>query len=88
MTSQDGRYLRLKNITIDLQFAGFLAKKDKSLKWAHIYVTGTDLETTRIKDGWDPEQKPEKMDGGKYKEISGVKRYPFTRNLHLVPTTF
>ena len=81
LTSQDGRYLRLKNITIGYNLPASWLKKTKVLSGARIYVTGTDLwETTRIKDGWDPEAEAGKMDGGKYKEISGVKRYPFTRN--------
>lgn len=72
LTSQDGRYLRLKNITLGYTFADKLIKKTRVLQGARLYVTGTDLwETTKIKDGWDPEAA---------RDASGVKRYPFTRN--------
>ncbi|MBQ8673912.1 MAG: TonB-dependent receptor [Bacteroides sp.] len=72
LTAQDGRYLRLKNITIGYTFPAKLLKKTGFLQSARIYATGTDLwETTRIKDGWDPEAA---------RDASGVKRYPFTRN--------
>lgn len=72
LTAQDARYLRLKNITIGYTFPAKLLKKTGFLQSARIYATGTDLwETTRIKDGWDPEAA---------RDASGVKRYPFTRN--------
>lgn len=72
LTAQDGRYLRLKNITLGYTFPARLLQKIKFLQSARIYATGTDLwETTKIKDGWDPEAT---------RDASGVKRYPFTRN--------
>ena len=72
LTSQDGRYIRLKNITFGYTFTNKLLKKIKILQGAHIYITGTDLwEFTKIKDGWDPEAA---------REATGLKRYPFTRN--------
>lgn len=73
LTAQDGRYLRLKNVTIGYTFPAALLKKTGVLQGARIYATGTDLwETTRIKDGWDPEAAAQ--------DQKGVKRYPFTRN--------
>ncbi len=72
LTAQDGRYLRLKNITIGYNFPKKWLDKTKVIQGARVYATGTDLwETTKIKDGWDPEAA---------RSASGVKRYPFTRN--------
>lgn len=72
LTSQNGSYLRLKNITIGYTFSPALLAKTKVFQGARIYVTGTDLwETTDIEDGWDPEAA---------REVTGLKRYPFTRN--------
>ena len=73
LTSQDGRYLRLKNLTIGYTFTDKLLQKIKFLQGARIYATGTDLwEYTKIKDGWDPEAA---------RDATGLKRYPFTRNI-------
>ncbi len=72
LTTQDGRYLRLKNVTLGYTFNGDLLKKTKAIQGARIYITAADLwETTKIKDGWDPEA---------VRDATGVKRYPFTRN--------
>ena len=72
LTSQDGRYLRLKNVTIGYTFPQQLLKKTAVLQGLRLYITSTDLwETSRIKDGWDPEAR---------RDASGVGRYPFTRN--------
>lgn len=72
LTAQDGRYLRLKNITLGYTVPKNLLSKTKAIEGARIYITGADLwETTKIKDGWDPEA---------VRDVSGVKRYPFTRN--------
>ena len=55
---------------------GFLAKwleKTKFLTYARVYVTGSDLwETSKIRDGWDPEAS---------REVTAYGRYPFTRNV-------
>lgn len=38
-----------------------------------VYVTGSDLwETSKIRDGWDPEAS---------REVTAYGRYPFTRNV-------
>lgn len=80
LTAQDGRYLRLKNVTIGYTFPTSQLKKTKVLQGARIYVTGTDLwETTKIKDGWDPEAEA-RNSSNTSQAASGVKRYPFTRN--------
>ncbi len=72
LTSQDGRYLRLKNVTIGYTLPDKLLKKTGFIQGARVYATGTDLwETSKIKDGWDPEAA---------RQVSGTKRYPFTRN--------
>ena len=72
MTSQDARYLRLKNVTVGYTFPKSLIQKTHVLNNARLYFTGTDLwETTKIKDGWDPEAP---------RSASGTSRYPFTRN--------
>ncbi|WP_444104096.1 SusC/RagA family TonB-linked outer membrane protein [Bacteroides sp.] len=78
LTAQDGRYLRLKNLTIGYTFPKELLQETKYLQAARVYITGTDLwETTRIKDGWDPEAQAWDGEG---RPASGLKRYPFTRN--------
>ena len=72
LTAQDGRYLRLKNITIGYTFPKTLLNKIGFIEGLRVYFTGTDLfETTKIQDGWDPESKIAK---------SGTALYPFTRN--------
>lgn len=72
LTAQDGRYLRLKNITLGYTFPKSLLKATRVIEALRVYVTGSDLwETTKISDGWDPESKIAK---------SGTSLYPFTRN--------
>lgn len=72
LTAQDGRYLRLKNITIGYSFPKKWLQPLRIIEALRVYITGTDLwETTRIKDGWDPESKI---------ATSGTSLYPFTRN--------
>lgn len=72
LTAQDGRYLRLKNITVGYTFPKNLLNKLGFIESLRIYYTGADLwETTKIEDGWDPESKIAK---------SGTSLYPFTRN--------
>ena len=72
LTAQDARYLRLKNVTIGYTLPENLVRQTRVLQGIRIYFTGTDLwETTKIKDGWDPEAP---------RTASGTSRYPFTRN--------
>ena len=72
LTAQDGRYIRLKNLTIGYNLPAQVLRKIGFLTAARIYFTGEDLwESTKITDGWDPEAK---------RDASGVGRYPFTRN--------
>lgn len=72
LTAQDGRYIRLKNITVGYSFPAAVLKKVGFVNAARVYFTGEDLwESTKISDGWDPEAK---------RSASGVGRYPFTRN--------
>ena len=72
LTAQDGRYLRLKNITVGYTFPKKWLQATRVIDSLRIYFTGADLwETTKIEDGWDPESKIAK---------NGVSLYPFTRN--------
>ena len=71
-TAQDARYLRLKNLTVGYTIPQKWVKQTHILEGVRVYFTGTDLwETTKIKDGWDPEAS---------RSASGTQRYPFTRN--------
>lgn len=72
LTAQDARYIRLKNVTVGYNFPKSLLQKIGFIEAARVYFTGEDLwESTKIKDGWDPEAKL---------NPAGVQRYPFTRN--------
>ena len=72
ITAQDGRYLRLKNVTVGYNIPEAALKKVRFISGCRIYFTGEDLwEYTLITDGWDPEAK---------RNPSGTGRYPFTRN--------
>lgn len=72
LTAQDGRYIRLKNLTIGYNLPAQVLKKIGFVNAVRIYFTGEDLwESTKISDGWDPEAK---------RNASGTQRYPFTRN--------
>ena len=62
----------MKNVTIGYTFDNNLLKRQNVVENVRLYITGADLwETTKIKDGWDPEAK---------RDASGTQRYPFTRN--------
>jgi len=72
LTAQDGRYIRLKEITVGYTLPPSALKALKVVQSARVYFTGADLwESTKITDGWDPEAK---------RSVSGTSRYPFTRN--------
>lgn len=79
LTAQDGRYLRLKNITIGYTFPQKLLKSIGFINGLRLYITGTDLwETTKIGDGWDPESSVN-VSSGKI-TMGGSRLYPFNRN--------
>ena len=62
----------MKNITLGYTLDNKSLNTD-AIQNLRIYITGADLwEHTKIKDGWDPEAA---------RVASGVKRYPFTRNI-------
>ena len=66
-------YLRPKNVTIGYTLPQNILNRQKVLSGVRVYLTGTDLwETSKIKDGWDPES------SGK---VSNANRYPFLRSL-------
>ena len=70
---ENGNYLRLKNISLGYTFPAKWLEKTKFLTYARVYVTGSDLwETSKIRDGWDPEAS---------REVTAYGRYPFTRNV-------
>jgi hypothetical protein len=72
LTAQDGRYLRLKNVTLGYNLPKKWLQATRFIESLRIYFTGADLwETTKISDGWDPESKI---------ATSGTALYPFTRN--------
>ena len=67
----DGSYLRLKNITLGYSLPENLLRKTHVLSKVRFYITGSDIwETSKIKDGWDPEGAS---------NMSGLNRYPFMR---------
>ena len=70
---ENGNYLHLKNISLGYTFPAKWLEKTKFLTYARVYVTGSDLwETSKIRDGWDPEAS---------REVTAYGRYPFTRNV-------
>lgn len=70
---ENGNYLRLKNISLGYTFPTKWLEKTKFLTYARVYVTGADLwETSKIRDGWDPEAS---------RTVTAYGRYPFTRSV-------
>ena len=62
-----------KNISLGYTFPAKWLEKTKFLTYARVYVTGADLwETSKIRDGWDPEAS---------RTVTSYGRYPFTRNV-------
>ena len=77
LTAQDGRYIRLKEISIGYNLPSKWLAPLKYIQTCRVYFTGSDLwESTKINDGWDPEAK---FDSSKGTPV-GTGRYPFTRN--------
>ena len=73
---EDGAYLRLKNLTIGYTLPQSVIKKLKPLSRLRVYFTGNDLwETSKIRDGWDPEQSNSAYDD----HANPLARYPFSR---------
>lgn len=72
LTAQDGRYLRLKNVSLGYNLPKKWLQASRIIDSLRIYFSGADLwETSKICDGWDPESKI---------ATSGTALYPFTRN--------
>ena len=77
LTVQDGRYIRLKEISVGYTLPKKLLAPLKVVQSCRVYFTGNDLwESTKINDGWDPEAKFDSSKG----TPTGTSRYPFTRN--------
>lgn len=73
---EDGSYLRLKNLTVGYTLPESWVRKTGFLEKVRLYFTGTDLwETTKIKDGWDPEQSQNVSD-----HDNPLGRFPFSRS--------
>lgn len=73
---ENGAYLRLKNLTVGYTFPQSIIKKLKPLSRLRVYFTGNDLwETSKIRDGWDPEQSNSAYDD----HSNPLGRYPFSR---------
>lgn len=71
---ENGAYLRLKNVVLGYKLPSSIAEKTKVFSSFRLYVSGQDLwETTKIKDGWDPE--------ATRTVSSGIQRYPFSRTI-------
>ncbi len=74
--TQNGAYMRLKNITLGYTLPASLTKK-LSIEKLRLNFTGTDLfEITRTEDGWDPENTSQDPFGGTVGSVS----YPFARS--------
>lgn len=73
---ENGAYLRLKNLTVGYTLPQSIIKKLKPLSRLRVYFTGNDLwETSKIRDGWDPEQSNSAYDD----HSNPLGRYPFSR---------
>ena len=82
--AENGAYLRLKNLVIGYTLPQHITQKAKIDK-LRIYFSGNDLwETSKIKDGWDPEA-PRTVNNGGDVENNNIstfsQRYPFYRYL-------
>lgn len=83
-SKQDGKYIRLKNITLGYTLPKNIISKAK-IENVRFYFTGTDVfEISGITDGWDPEASRDTYGG-----TNGSNAYPFTRNYTIgVDVTF
>lgn len=74
---ENGAYMRLKNITIGYTLPQSLLQHLRPLQKVRVYFTGNDLwETSKVRDGWDPEQKRQAYSDS---ESTVIYRYPFCR---------
>lgn len=74
--TQNGAYMRLKNVTLGYTLPKSLTKK-LSIEKLRLNFTGTDLfEITGTEDGWDPENTSQDPFGGTVGSVS----YPFARS--------
>lgn len=75
---ENGAYMRLKNLTIGYTFPSSILAHLKPINKLRIYLSGNDLwETSKIRDGWDPEQKREAYSDS---ESTVIYKYPFCRS--------
>ncbi|MGN7786525.1 SusC/RagA family TonB-linked outer membrane protein [Niabella sp. 22666] len=82
--AENGAYLRLKNLVLGYTLPATLTQK-ASLQKVRVYLAGNDLwETSKIRDGWDPEASRNVANSGDGSN-NGVStfsaRYPFYRYL-------
>ncbi|WP_324680709.1 TonB-dependent receptor [Hymenobacter sp. GOD-10R] len=74
---QNGAYLRLKNLVAGYTLPQSISKR-AGLERVRVYYAGSDLwETTKIKDGWDPEAS--RLVGRDNNNSTPFERYPFFR---------
>lgn len=77
---ENGAYVRLKNLVVGYTVPAVISQK-AGIDRLRIYYSGNDIwETSRIRDGWDPEAT---RSVGRANSESGITRYPFFR-LHTV----
>ncbi len=75
---ENGAYMRLKNLTIGYTLPQSILQHLKPLTKLRIYFTGNDLwETSKIRDGWDPEQSRNAYSDS---DSNAIYRYPFCRS--------
>lgn len=75
---ENGAYMRLKNLTIGYTLPQSLLNHLRPLTKVRVYFTGNDLwETSKIRDGWDPEQSRNAYSDS---ESNAIYRYPFCRS--------
>ncbi|MCU7549662.1 TonB-dependent receptor [Chitinophagaceae bacterium LB-8] len=81
---ENGAYLRLKNLVIGYTLPRSITKR-AHIEKVRFYFSGNDLwETTKIRDGWDPEASRNVSntgDANNNNQSTYSSRYPFYRNL-------
>jgi len=72
-STENGAYLRLKNVVLGYTLPQSLLQKIKTISSLRAYVAGADLwEYAHIHDGWDPEAS---------RTVTTYQRYPFIRTV-------